>query len=220
MKKLNYLILIFIISCSSQTLISQESKKDFSEVLDTYYLEKDINLIENTIKFLNDSNNDYDNLEPLITGFYGALFLKYPEIKKEFKSNIEKIKEEKFRNLIITLTTTNIKNLMNKFPISPSYNDMNWSAFFSTGENKYLELILNNTPKAENRIDLNLFLTGASAKWSLCSNANQHKKVKYFLETTSNHKEIANEILNSYPVDFRNQLVEIIKEQRSKGIWN
>jgi len=219
MKKTITLLIVAILSFSN-TLFSQNNERNFNQILQTYYLEKDNMLIEHSIDFFNNINPDNKNLQHLIIGFFGGLFLESPEIKNDFKNNIEKFQNENIKKMFSSLTNENIKTIMSEYPISPSFNDMNWAAFFSTGKTEYLDLILNNCSEAENRIDINLFLTGASAKWSLCSNSKQHEKVKEYLESNTTYREMAEEILNSDVSELKNNIVNIIKEQREKGIWN
>lgn len=220
MRIIKILLSLIAILGITNTVISQNSERSFNEILHTYYLEKDDNLVSNSIEFFNHTNPNNKSLEHIITGFYGGLFLKSSEIKKEFKLNIEKFENDNIKYLFSRLIENDIEKIMKEHPVLPSLNDMNWSAFFSTGDSKYLEVILKNTLEAQNRIDLNLFLTGASAKWSLCSNSQVHKKVKEFLESNTQYKEQTNQILNNRPLDLKNKMIEIIKEQRSKGVWN
>ncbi|SFS31992.1 hypothetical protein [Lutibacter maritimus] len=219
MKKTIALLIVTILSFSN-TLFSQNNERNFNQILQTYYIEKDNMLLEHSIDFFNNINPDNKNLKHIIIGFFGGLFIDSPEIKNDFKNNIEKFQNENIKNMFTSLTNENIKTFMSKYPISPSFNDMNWAAFFSTGKTEYLDLIFNNCSEAENRTDFNLFLTGASAKWSLCSNSKQHEKVKEYLESNTTNREMAQEILNSDVSELKSNIVTIIKEQREKGIWN
>ena len=213
-------VLIVIILSFSHTSFSQNNERNFNQILQTYYIEKDNKLIEHSIDFFNNVNPNNKNIQHIIIGFFGGLFLESPEIKNDFKNNIEKFQNENIKKMFSSLINENIKAIMSEYPISPSFNDMNWAAFFSTGKTEYLDLILKNCPEAENRIDLNLFLTGASAKWSLCSNSKQHEKIKEYLESNTTYKEMAEEIMNCDVSELKNNIVKVIKEQREKGIWN
>ena len=72
--------------------------------------------------------------------------------------------------------------------------------------------------------DLYLFLTGGSAKWSLASNARVHDRVRrQLLEIQKQANEGLRsqivEILTSDPGSFRQQMIDVVKEQREKGVW-
>lgn len=210
---------LIIISSLPGLSFGQETQRSFSDILQTYYLYKDKDLIEKTVDMLNSPKTEYKRFEPLLTGFYGALFSIDTIVRNSFASNISNLVNPDFKKLFKYLITSNIDSIYSKASLSPEYNDMNWASFFATGDVKFLDKIISNISLAENRIDRNLFLTGASAKWSLCSNARQDKRVKEHLAGLKENKNI-NEILEKDPQEFRQEMIDIIKEQRAKGLWN
>ena len=198
----------------------QSSERNFSKILQTYYLYKDKDLVEKTFDFVNHSTMSYKRLEPILTGFFGALFLYDKDVKKSFVENIDKIEKPDIKELLMTLSSLDIDTIYSKTKITTEYNDMNWASYFATGNVKYIDNIISNVHYENERTDINLFLAGASAKWSLCSNANQDKLVKKYLESLKDKNENIKEILNQEPQYFKDKMVEILKEQKSKGIWN
>ena len=111
-------------------------------------------------------------------------------------------------------------SILGEIEVSPPYNDINWAAYFASGNTDYLDNILKNTPYDLEREDLNLFMTGFSAKWSLCSNARQDKNVKAYLESVEEgEKYPIAEILEKEPYEFREKAIQVVKEQREKGVW-
>jgi hypothetical protein len=198
---------------------SSGQERTFSDILQTYYLYKDKDLVEKTIQMLNSPQTEYKRFEPLLTGFYGALFSIDTVTKNSFNSNLNRFANADFKKLFIHLSSSNIDSIYSKTPLSPEYNDMNWASFFATGDVKFLNKIIANISHAEDRVDRNLFLTGASAKWSLCSNARQDKRVKEHLDGLKENKTVQ-EILNKHPQEFRQEMIDIIKGQRAKGLWN
>jgi len=217
LKKSTTIILLMTVFSFSQNRFSQKEKINFNKITQRYYLEKDDKLVQHSIDYFNNPNLNSIKNKNFIIGFYGALFLESSEIKKEFKDNIDKFKNKDIRNFFNLLIDKNIKTTMREYPISPAFNDMNWAAFFSTGKTKYIDHIIKNSSEAGNRVDIKLFFTGTSAKWSLCLYSKRHKKVKEYLQ--SNYKELAEEIIKSNPVDFKKNVIKVIKEQRKKGIW-
>jgi hypothetical protein len=156
---------------ASHVAFGQNTQRTFPQMMQTYYLYKDKNLVDETINFCNNTTMDYERMQPILTGFFGALFASDRSIRKECVLKIKNITNPSYKDLFSFLTSANIDSIYRQTPLSPAYNDMNWSSYFATGDTKYLENIITNTHLAENREDRNLFLTGASAKWSLCSNA-------------------------------------------------
>ncbi|MFN8656955.1 MAG: hypothetical protein U0105_11500 [Candidatus Obscuribacterales bacterium] len=60
---------------------------------------------------------------------------------------------------------------------SPAVLDMLWGAFFATGDEKYVKRLISVLPWEAQNKDLIKMQVGASARWSLTSNAEQHAKV-------------------------------------------
>ncbi len=216
-KVISIFFLMFFVSTFSY---GQSSERNFSTILQTYYLYKDKDLVDKTIDFVNHSTMSYERLEPILTGFFGALFLYDKNVKKSFLKNIDKIEKPDIKELLKTLSSSDIDTIYSKTKITTEYNDMNWASYFATGNVKYIDNIISNVAYENERTDINLFLAGASAKWSLCSNANQDKLVKKHLDSLKDKNENIKEILNEEPQYFKDKMVEILKEQKSKGIWN
>jgi len=219
MKTFKIICSIIILSFPALSF-GQETQRNFSDILQTYYLHKDTDLLEKTIEISNNPKTEYKRFNPILTGFFGALFSIDTVVKNNFNLNLNKLENPDFKELFKYLTTSNIDSIYSKTSLSPEYNDMNWSSFFATGDVKFLDNIISNISLAENRIDRNLFLTGASAKWSLCSNARQDKKVKKHLAGLKENKKLIKEILKKEPQEFKQEMIDIIKEQRAKGLWN
>lgn len=220
MRQLRNIMILFGTVWFSNFAYGQDSQRDFSEMMQTYYLHQDRDIVEKTIEFVNNPNADYLKLEPILTGFFGALFSADTTIRSAFMKNSDKFQNIDFKELFIFLNANNIDSIYSKTPITPTFNDMNWASYFATGNVKFLDRIISNIPLAENRVDLNVFLTGITAKWSLSSNARQDKQVKEHLRNQKENKKVIKEILKKDPEKFKQDLRDIVIEQRAKGLWN
>jgi hypothetical protein len=103
-------------------------------------------------------------------------------------------------------------------------NDMCWGAFFASGRLEYLNRILDNLQYLEERADIKLYLTGASAKWSLDSNAENHALVRETLRSnlskaTAARKKVLEEILTRSPADIEAETIAVLEAQRRSGVW-
>jgi len=220
MKNLLIILFLTIALLFPKISFAQNTDRNFEQILQTYYLYKDKNVIDKAINFVNNTTRDYNKLSPIITGFFGAAFLNDGALKKEFTLNINRIERAEFRQLFIFLLSSNIDTLYSQTKISTSLNDMNWSSFFATGNTKYLDNIISHIPHMENRIDLNLFLAGATAKWSLCGNSKQSDVVNKYLNSLKDKNATLKEILENEPQYFNSKIISILKKQRENGIWN
>jgi hypothetical protein len=67
---------------------------------------------------------------------------------------------------------------IDKLPInSPDILDMLWGAFMATGDEKYVIQVISVLPYSTIKGDVARLIVGESARWSLTSNAIQHKRV-------------------------------------------
>ena len=214
------LCLIILIILSSKMVVAQNDDRNFSQISQTYYLNKDTNIINKAIEFINKSPVDNNKLNPIITGFFGAAFLHDSKLKKDFISSIDRVEKPEIKKLLVYLFSANIDSIYLSVKPSPSFNDMNWASFFATGEVKYLDNIIAQIPNFDNRIDVNIFLAGATARWSLCGNARKHEAVNKRLTLLKDKNQAIKEILEKDPQFYNNEIIGIIKQQREKGIWN
>jgi hypothetical protein len=79
-------------------------------------------------------------------------------------------------------------------------------------------------PFADERKDFNLWATGASAKWSLASNARQHTLVVTILEgekktADKRMQEIIAELLTRDPALIKQEMAETYGRQKAAGKW-
>ncbi|WP_316828154.1 hypothetical protein [Pedobacter miscanthi] len=220
MKNVLTIFFVAIALLWSKISFAQNIDRDFGQILQAYYLYKDKDVVAKAIDFVNNTPMEYNKLSPIITGFFGAAFLNDGVLKKDFTSNINRVQKTEFKQLFVFLFSLNTDTLYSQTNISASLNDMNWSSFFATGNTKYLDNIISHIPYSENRTDVNLFLAGATAKWSLCSNSRQHDAVSRYLNSLKDKNPLLKEILENEPQYFREVMINILKKQRENGIWN
>lgn len=89
-----------------------------------------------------------------------------------YKKLLKNIKDTQFLNYIKSVKPF---KLLEMEITQPSMIDVLWASFMATGKKVYVEKIINILAKEEKGVN-NLLLIG-SAKWSLLSNIQQHKKV-------------------------------------------
>ena len=218
-KQIKVFIILILSVTYSDISFGQESSREFGDILHSYYLYKDKDIADKTIDFVNNTTMDYSRLKPIFTGFFGALFLADTSVRVLFTSILNRIDKPEYRELFNSFRDLQIDSFYSKADISPSINDMNWSSYFATGNIKYLDNIISNIIHGDNRSDINLFLTGATAKWSLCSNARQDKMVERYLVSIKDSNKLIKPILENDPQFFRDEMTNILKDQKSKGIW-
>lgn len=104
MKIIGMIVMMVVISSFSY---GQTSERNFSNILQNYYVYKDKDLVDKTIDFVNHSTITYQKIEPILSGFFGALFLSDKEVKKSFESHFDKIEKQEIRKLMMILSAAN-----------------------------------------------------------------------------------------------------------------
>jgi len=199
---------------------AQSEGKDISEVWQTYYFNPDPELIPLTISFLNETTMTGDQLAPALFGFYGALFKVDTLVRAKFRAQRDELTNPEMREMFAYIDSLDIDDFVTKIVRDPAYNDLNWAAFFSTGDSKYLDNIIDSVPYSDEREDMMLFMAGMSAKWSLASNASQYEKVRAYLESLDLGEAYdISGILSKDPGAFQEEMVEILKAQKAAGVW-
>jgi hypothetical protein len=89
---------------------------------------------------------------------------------------------------------------------SPDVLDMLWGAFMATGDEKYVLPVISVLPYSTIKGNIPRLLVGGSARWSLTSNAIQHKRVF----------DICNSQLEKQPKEVKEILSEVISEATKK----
>ncbi|MDN3585194.1 hypothetical protein QWY86_00840 [Pedobacter aquatilis] len=219
MKTIASILLLATTLMFSKTSFAQNADRGFGQILQTYYLSKDADIVNKSIDFINKTSMDYNRLYPIVTGFFGAAFQDDTVLKSDFKKKINRVDKPEIKQLLVSLLSSNIDTIYAKTKVSPVLNDMNWSSFFATGNTKYLDNIISQIPNMENRVDVNLFLTGGSAKWSLCSNSKKSSDVNKYLNSLKDKKPFLKEVLENEPQYFNNRIIDILKKQRENGLW-
>ncbi len=177
------------------------------------------------MEFVNSSGlaNRENAKAPLLMSF-SCIFSKHEELKRKKWREVISTLGEPAKALFTRSIDQLPSDLLDQIPVSPEKNDMNWACFFATGDLRYLNGIIETLQYLEERSDINLFLTAASAKWSLSSNARSHMTVRVAMEAMKvgdvpDMRLIAEDILTKKPQKIREETVVILKSQKESGVW-
>jgi hypothetical protein len=103
----------------------------------------------------------------------------------------------------------------------PDTNDLYWGAFYGTGDTRYLDKLIYETRFMAHEDSLSTYMAGASAKWSLATNARQHQSVKNHLlskEVSADEqtKKMIEEILRQDPELIREEILKKATEIKGR----
>jgi hypothetical protein len=205
-----------------------DSLEAFSRLSVTYYRDPHPELIASSIAFLQKTGfpQDQGQVTPLI-GFYAEIFASNREQLPAWTAQISKTTGQTNSTLIAALKyAQDLGSITRVKPeeANPSSNDMCWGAYFASGKDQYIRALVGRLAYLSERQSLTLFLTAASAQWSLCSNAEQHVAVRRTLEkelaaVPPNIQRALEALLTKSPVEIQESMEAVLHAQHEKKIW-
>jgi len=185
--------------------------------------------------FLDDNNT----ISPVF-GFLSGVFRGNPKQLDSWLKDMRNLKEEHLGVVILGLwysglpdSKSKVSELLDKHPkLKPEFSfikqgspmtveqipleqgpwvlDALWGKFMATGESTPVKRIITTLPWLDAKGDVNLLLVGGSARWSLTSNAVQHKRVLEICEETAKNQtgEVAvklAEVIENAKKELQNQ---------------
>ena len=203
-----------------------QSESDFAAFSSRYYVEPHPELVGAAIDYLGASGILKKGAAvPPAVAFFVEVFARNPARVAEWTAVIERQPDEVRTALRRAVAlSSNPKTLLDGEPPSPRRNDICWGAFFGSGDGAYLTRLMDELRHMNERDDLNLFMTAASAKWSLASNARSHPVVRAAVKTA---REAAtgplavqlDDVLSKAPGQIQQEMISVYREQHQKGIW-
>ncbi|MCP3921002.1 MAG: hypothetical protein GY714_00305 [Desulfobacterales bacterium] len=199
--------------------------KKYTKATTFYYLNPRPELVKNFINFIGKNNDKVLNRDTTINTivFMNQIFYKNKSRHKKWKVIINS--QNKYtKKILMKALNANPSEIFSMVNNSPVLNDMYWAAFFASGDIEFLDKLTGNLINTEERLNILTFLAGYNAKHSLAGNCKTHKSVlKYLImmkiKADKKLKKIVNEIIKKKPKTISNEMLKIIKEQKSKGIW-
>ncbi len=198
-----------------------EEKSNLDEFINSYYMQPKPQDAVKFLKIYSAFAADSPNGQAPLNVFFTRILQDNPNLKNGFSKVINSAPENAKAALIVILRADH-ERLLAEFPPSPGRNDALWGSFFSTGNDKYLQELFMAAERGMDLKSLNEYLIGASAQWSICSNAKNHKQIRQFLKTKSGNlkdKNLAESLLSGDPGEYRAKMIATIRKQREKGLW-
>jgi hypothetical protein len=159
-----------------------------------------------------------------MTAFFGEVFAANPSRLAEWQLIIDKQPQVTKTTLGRALLWSKSGGVLALQGRSPEMNDLYWGAYFASGNPMYVKKLLELAPFAEERNDFSVWGTGATAKWSLASNARQHPLVRKMLEeerrtADKRTQDLITELLTRDPAQIKKEASEIYTQQKAAGKW-
>ncbi len=210
---------------AGRSLPAFRTPEDFFAFTNKYHLQPRPDRIAEAIGTLSSSGvlQIPEAVGPL-TAFFSEVFAANPDRLAEWQQVIDKQPPVTTAALGRALSWSKAGGVLQLEGRSPEMNDIYWGAFFASGNPAYVRKLLELVPFAEERNDFNLWSTGASAKWSLASNARQHALVHSILEEAKRGadkrtQDLISELLTRDPARIRQEMADSYAKQKAAGKW-
>jgi len=197
---------------------------DISSFTQTYYQQPRPELIGRLIRsFSSVGLAQRPQAAPPLIAFLAEVFAANPSRMAEWRAI--PIEDQTARQLVgQALNLSKYGGVMSKTGHSAELNDMYLGAFFATGNTAYLQKLVDQLHYYDEREDEALFLVGATAKWSLASNARSHLILRSTLtgntlSTDQRTRDIVIQLLAQDPAQVKQETEEIVVRQRQAGKW-
>jgi hypothetical protein len=199
--------------------------EDLAQFIGTYYQHPRPELIGRAMELLPSSP---DMNVPSAAGptmaFFSEVFSANPDRLSEWQSTIDKQDARTKSFLSRAVVWSKEGGVLKVDGHSSGINDLYWGAFFATGKPVFIERLVDEMKYADERDNFELWGAGATAKWSLASNARQHPLVRTILESGKSTadkqtQDMITEVLIKDPADLQREIRETVARQRAAGKW-
>lgn len=222
---LSIVFVLFAWNCQAAQPQKIDSENSLSRFMQPYYLHPRPDLVASAIRYIGSSNDMASNKSAILPteAFFSVIFARYPSRREQWSKLVAEQHGET-RAVLEKALHESPQELIDTTAVSPALNDMCWAAYFASGGLTYLNKIVDQLKHLGERKNLTLYLTAASAEWSLSSISKTDRKVKMSMLAMEigddpKMRVIAADILNKTPEQIREQTIKVLKRQHQKGIW-
>jgi hypothetical protein len=196
--------------------------------IDGYYYAPHPDLVLSAIRYMERAGFPAtdDQANPLI-GFFSEVFASNPMLAQQWKAaaaeasgRTRQVLDTSFRNAqnLATLTSFDPQKA------DPGQNDVCWGAYFASGKDVYVLALVQRLAYLSERKSLQLYLTAASAQWSLSSNLRQHVSVRRILDgarlkASPEVRAAIEEAVEKDPGAIQESTTNTIRAQHEAKVW-
>jgi len=199
--------------------------EDVSAFMETYYLHPRPDRIGDLIDVLSPSGFVQKRTNgSVVVAFFSEIFAANPSRVAEWQERIAKQNDRIKYLLERALAVSRTGGVLRGSSHSPEANDAYWAAFFASGKPEFIYRLVDQLRYFDERNDLVLFFAGATAKWSLASNAQKYPAVRSAIENArptadKRTQGLIDELAKEDPATVKQEIGQIIQAQRQAGKW-
>ena len=220
--------LVWPMSLRAQESTPKLTKEQFERMISTYYQKPSPGIITSAMNYMNEERMPKDKSQiPPFLGFFAIVFRDNPQRLLQWQSQYEAFNGNTKQLMEQAMAYSQHPEKLlgaDKEKLSPEQNDLCWGAYFASGDDVYLERLVDRLQYVGERKLFLVYVTAATAQWSLASNARHHRSVKEFLEkkvntTTGPLQTAIKAALEQDPGSFRVEINKIVKEGQANKTW-
>ena len=226
--KINFCISAGLVALLAATAEAQQkqvlTRDDINAFTRNYYRHPQPELVGQAIAALGTTGFlDNANRIPPTVAFFGEIFGANPDRVPVWRELISRQDSTTRETLEAALEVGAGPGVLAFTDVAPWMNDMYWGAYFASGKREYLDRLIAVTSHWDERDDRNLFLTAATALWSLAGNARTHERVREAIEAARRGADAATsarlDLALADPAAIRDRMRAIVAEQSEAGKW-
>lgn len=208
--------------------VTEISGSNAEEFMHTYYRSPHPELVLSMIRYMGRAGvpATEDHAAPII-GFLAEVFAQNPMMTAQWRAAAAETTGLTKRVLSAAFGVSRDLSFVTKFDpqtAGPDGNDLCWGAYFASGKPEYVRALVQRLAYLSERKSLQLYLTAASAQWSLSSNARQHVGVRRILDqehekASPQIRAAIEEAVESDPASLEEATTKIIRQQRDANVW-
>ncbi len=160
-----------------------------------------------------------------VMAFFSQVFAANPDRMKDWQADIDAKNPLARGVLLLAVNFSHTPDWILQQPVhSAVINDMYWSGYFATGDARYVQKLVDQLVYCDERTDLYLYLTGATAQWSLAGNAAAHPAVKALLQqardaASGRQRELLEQALTQAPGQLHDAMSATAKAGFAAKAW-
>jgi hypothetical protein len=229
-RRLPLILSVFGLALLAESGVSQEALsfttlEGVDSFVQTFYQRPRPDLMPDLFRALQPTGvTERPNAVPPFVGFFSEVFAANPGRVPEWQALVAKQEASTRRLLYRALAISKVGGVLMIEGHSPALNDMYWGAFFASGRTAYLQKLVDQLRYCDERDDEVLFFAGATAKWSLASNALSDSLVRatlagQTLTADQRTRALIDELLREGPAQVKQEIAEVVRQQREAGKW-
>jgi len=196
--------------------------------MDDYHYAPQPELVPSAIRYMQRAEFPATEAQanPLI-GFFSEVIASNPMLTQQWKAiaaettgRTRQVLDTAFRDArnLATLTSFDPEKA------DPGQNDVCWGAYFASGKDVYVLALVQRLAYLSERKSLPLYLTAATAQWSLSSNVRQHVSVRRILDgarlkASPEVRAAIEEAVEKDPDALQESMTNTVRAQHDAKVW-